>query len=35
MNTSGRSGSSPSFEALTAEVMHNADQTREYFAQHP
>ena len=25
----------PSFEALTAEVMHNADQTREYFAQHP
>ena len=25
----------PSFEALTAEVMHNADQTREYFAQNP
>lgn len=25
----------PSFEALTAEVMHNADQTREYFAEHP
>lgn len=23
----------PSFEALTAEVMHNADQTREYFAK--
>jgi len=25
----------PSFEALTAEVMHNADQTRDYFAQNP
>ena len=25
----------PSFEALTAEVMHNAEQTREYFAEHP
>ena len=25
----------PSFAALTAEVMHNAEQTREYFAAHP
>ena len=25
----------PNFEALTAEVMHNADQTREFFEQHP
>lgn len=25
----------PSLEALTAEVMHNADQTRAYFAEHP
>lgn len=25
----------PDFEALTREVMHNADQTREYFANHP
>ena len=25
----------PSFEALTAEVMRNAEQTREYFAEHP
>lgn len=25
----------PDFEALTKEVMHNADQTREYFAAHP
>ena len=24
----------PSLEALRAEVMHNADQTREYFAEH-
>ena len=23
------------FAALTAEVMHNAEQTREYFAAHP
>lgn len=25
----------PSFEALTKEVMHNADQTREFFQKHP
>lgn len=25
----------PSFEALTREVMHNADQTREFFREHP
>lgn len=25
----------PDFQALTREVMHNADQTREYFASHP
>ena len=25
----------PNFEALTAEVMHNADQTREFFQKHP
>lgn len=25
----------PNFEALTKEVMHNADQTREFFQKHP
>lgn len=25
----------PNFQALTAEVMHNADQTREFFERHP